>query len=91
VENRSPLRAAALAPGGTLLDLNGVVKALAVDASLDLLRGDGFVAAGGTSRHAAAPSSAFRAEARYGSSPASSPPAARAGGAGGAGAASSTT
>jgi FAD:protein FMN transferase len=34
-------------PPGTLIDLNGVVKALAVDASLDLIRGDGFVAAGG--------------------------------------------
>jgi FAD:protein FMN transferase len=34
-------------PPGTLLDLNGVVKGLAVDASLELLRGDGFVAAGG--------------------------------------------
>ena len=34
-------------PAGTLLDLNGVVKGLAVDASLELLRGDGFVAAGG--------------------------------------------
>jgi FAD:protein FMN transferase len=34
-------------PPGTLLDLNGVVKALAVDAALDLISGDGFVAAGG--------------------------------------------
>jgi thiamine biosynthesis lipoprotein len=34
-------------PPGTALDLNGVVKALAVDASLELLEGDGFVAAGG--------------------------------------------
>jgi thiamine biosynthesis lipoprotein len=34
-------------PPGTLLDLNGVVKGLAVDASLALLGGDGFVAAGG--------------------------------------------
>jgi len=34
-------------PPGTVLDLNGVVKALAVDASLDLIHGDGFVAAGG--------------------------------------------
>jgi thiamine biosynthesis lipoprotein len=34
-------------PPGTLLDLNGVVKGLAVDASVPLLRGDGFVAAGG--------------------------------------------
>jgi FAD:protein FMN transferase len=34
-------------PPGTLLDLNGVVKGLAVDASLKLLCGDGFVAAGG--------------------------------------------
>ena len=34
-------------PAGTHLDLNGVVKALVVDASLDLIRGDGFVAAGG--------------------------------------------
>ena len=34
-------------PPGTALDLNGVVKSLAVDASLELLAGDGFVAAGG--------------------------------------------
>ena len=34
-------------PLGTALDLNGVVKSLAVDASLELLAGDGFVAAGG--------------------------------------------
>jgi thiamine biosynthesis lipoprotein len=34
-------------PPGTVLDLNGVVKALAVDASLDLIHSDGFVAAGG--------------------------------------------
>jgi FAD:protein FMN transferase len=34
-------------PPGTVLDLNGVVKSLAVDASLDLIGGDGFVAAGG--------------------------------------------
>src|SRR5512132_3970717 len=34
-------------PAGLLLDLNGVAKALAVDASLDLIGGDGFVAAGG--------------------------------------------
>jgi thiamine biosynthesis lipoprotein len=34
-------------PPGTLLDLNGVVKALAVDAALALLAGEGFVAAGG--------------------------------------------
>ena len=34
-------------PPGTALDLNGVVKSLAVDASLELLEGDGFIAAGG--------------------------------------------
>ncbi|MGB2876327.1 MAG: FAD:protein FMN transferase [Gaiellaceae bacterium] len=34
-------------PAGTKLDLNGVVKALAVDASLELISGDGLVAAGG--------------------------------------------
>jgi FAD:protein FMN transferase len=34
-------------PAGIRLDLNGVVKALAVDASLALLSGDGFVSAGG--------------------------------------------
>jgi len=34
-------------PPGLQLDLNGVVKAMAVDASLELIRGDGFVAAGG--------------------------------------------
>ena len=34
-------------PAGTQLDLNGVVKALAVDAALDELPGPGFVAAGG--------------------------------------------
>ncbi|HSS80753.1 MAG TPA: FAD:protein FMN transferase [Gaiellaceae bacterium] len=34
-------------PPGTALDLNGVVKSLAVDASLELLAGDGCVAAGG--------------------------------------------
>jgi FAD:protein FMN transferase len=34
-------------PAGIRLDLNGVVKALAVDASLALLAGDGFVSAGG--------------------------------------------
>jgi thiamine biosynthesis lipoprotein len=34
-------------PGGVRLDLNGVVKALAVDNSLALLSGDGFVSAGG--------------------------------------------
>jgi FAD:protein FMN transferase len=34
-------------PAGTRIDLNGVVKALVVDASLDLIRGEGFVAAGG--------------------------------------------
>jgi FAD:protein FMN transferase len=36
-----------LRPPGTKLDLNGVVKALAVDEALGLLPGDGFVAAGG--------------------------------------------
>jgi thiamine biosynthesis lipoprotein len=34
-------------PRGVVLDLNGVVKALAVDDALALLGGDGFVAAGG--------------------------------------------
>jgi thiamine biosynthesis lipoprotein len=34
-------------PPGTLLDLNGVVKALAADVSLALIEGDGIVAAGG--------------------------------------------
>jgi FAD:protein FMN transferase len=34
-------------PAGTRIDLNGVVKALVVDTSLDLIRDDGFVAAGG--------------------------------------------
>jgi thiamine biosynthesis lipoprotein len=34
-------------PPGLELDLNGVVKAMAVDASLELIRGDGLVAAGG--------------------------------------------
>jgi thiamine biosynthesis lipoprotein len=34
-------------PPETALDLNGVVKSLAVDASLELLVGEGFVAAGG--------------------------------------------
>lgn len=34
-------------PAGLALDLNGVVKALAVDAALELLAGNGFVAAGG--------------------------------------------
>ena len=34
-------------PGGMRLDLNGVVKAMAVDAALDLLPGDGWVSAGG--------------------------------------------
>jgi thiamine biosynthesis lipoprotein len=34
-------------PAGLRLDLNGVVKALAVDRALGLLRGDGFVSAGG--------------------------------------------
>jgi thiamine biosynthesis lipoprotein len=34
-------------PRGVLLDLNCVVKAMAVDAALDLLAGDGFVSAGG--------------------------------------------
>ncbi len=34
-------------PPGTALDLNGVVKALAVDAALELIAGDGLVAAGG--------------------------------------------
>jgi FAD:protein FMN transferase len=34
-------------PPGTALDLNGVVKALAVDAALELIGGDGLVAAGG--------------------------------------------
>jgi FAD:protein FMN transferase len=34
-------------PPGTKLDLNGVVKALAVDAALQRLGGEGFVAAGG--------------------------------------------
>ena len=36
-----------LRPPGTVLDLNGVVKALVVDAALELLAGDGFVSAGG--------------------------------------------
>jgi thiamine biosynthesis lipoprotein len=36
-----------LAPPGVLLDLNGVVKAMAVDDALALLAGDGFVSAGG--------------------------------------------
>jgi thiamine biosynthesis lipoprotein len=35
------------APGGVQLDLNGVVKALAVDDGLALLEGDAFVSAGG--------------------------------------------
>jgi thiamine biosynthesis lipoprotein len=34
-------------PSGTLLDLNGVVKSLAVDCALELISGDGFVSAGG--------------------------------------------
>jgi thiamine biosynthesis lipoprotein len=34
-------------PPGLVLDLNGVVKSLAVDAALELISGDGFVAAGG--------------------------------------------
>lgn len=34
-------------PAGTQLDLNGVVKALAVDEAVGLLGGDGFVSAGG--------------------------------------------
>jgi thiamine biosynthesis lipoprotein len=34
-------------PRGTVLDLNGVVKALAVDAALELISADGFVSAGG--------------------------------------------
>ena len=34
-------------PQGTVLDLNGVVKSLAVDAALELISGDGFVSAGG--------------------------------------------
>jgi FAD:protein FMN transferase len=34
-------------PPGTKLDLNGVVKSLAVDEALELLPGEGFVAAGG--------------------------------------------
>ena len=34
-------------PAGTTLDLNGVVKALVVDAALELLAGDGFVSVGG--------------------------------------------
>lgn len=36
-----------LAPPGTRLDLNGVVKGKTVDDALALLRGDGFVSAGG--------------------------------------------
>ena len=34
-------------PPGTTLDLNGVVKSLAVDSALELISGDGFVSAGG--------------------------------------------
>jgi thiamine biosynthesis lipoprotein len=34
-------------PPGTKLDLNGVVKSLAVDSALELISGDGFVSAGG--------------------------------------------
>src|SRR5207244_2870305 len=34
-------------PPGIALDLNGVVKALAVDSALELIAGDGLVAAGG--------------------------------------------
>lgn len=34
-------------PAGLALDLNGVVKSLAVDAAADLISGDGFVSAGG--------------------------------------------
>jgi len=34
-------------PPGTLLDLNGVVKSLAVDAALEVTAGDAFVSAGG--------------------------------------------
>jgi FAD:protein FMN transferase len=34
-------------PSGIALDLNGVVKSLAVDAALELIAGDGFVSAGG--------------------------------------------
>ena len=32
---------------GTIIDLNGVVKSMAVDAALELVRGEGFVSAGG--------------------------------------------
>ena len=32
---------------GTVLDLNGVVKSLAIDSALELISGDGFVSAGG--------------------------------------------
>jgi len=34
-------------PRGTVLDLNGVVKSLAVDSAVELMSGDGFVSAGG--------------------------------------------
>jgi thiamine biosynthesis lipoprotein len=34
-------------PPGTVLDLNGIVKSLAVDSALELIRGDAVVAAGG--------------------------------------------
>jgi thiamine biosynthesis lipoprotein len=34
-------------PPGTVLDLNGIVKSLAVDSALELIDGDAFVAAGG--------------------------------------------
>jgi FAD:protein FMN transferase len=34
-------------PPGTALDLNGVVKSLAVDSALELISGEGFVSAGG--------------------------------------------
>ena len=36
-----------LRPARTILDLNGVVKAMAVDDALELVRGEGFVSAGG--------------------------------------------
>jgi thiamine biosynthesis lipoprotein len=69
-------------PPGLELDLNGVVKAMAVDASLELIRGDGLVAAGVTSAPAAGQSSAFPAEARSACAPVGSPPAGRRSGAG---------
>ena len=76
---------------GVQLDLNGVVKAAAVDDALRLLSGPGFVSAGGDLATTRPLDVALPGGGRRGSSKEVSPRAAAQSGAGGAEARSSTT